>query len=624
MPPPSSEGWQLIFAQLRAQRWGLAIGVAVGLVWTVGKVSAPKLVERAIDRGIEVGDGAAITRWALLIAVAGLISATFTGLRRYFAFREARWSEAELRDRLFAHLQRLHFSFHDEAQTGQLMSRANTDLQQVQNFIVLIPLTISNGVTVLAVTVILVRTNALLALLALGTLPLVNVLAKRFSSRLHPTMVAVQQESAELAGVVEETVSGVRVVKGFGAEPVQRERLRKEADDLYEVSMQSTVIRSRYWPALELLPNLGLVAVLGYGGHLVLDGRLGLGALVAFNAYVVLLIWPLRMLGMIVAQSQRAAASAQRVHEVLSTEPIVVDPARPVPLPPGGGEVRFEAVTFAYSGVLANAGGRVERTVLDGFDLIIAPGESVALVGATGSGKSTVAKLVPRFYDVDAGAVRIDGVDVRHAAVREVRKAVGLVFEETFLFSDTIAANIAFADPDAEPAAIERAARLAGAHEFICALPEGYGAEIGERGYSLSGGQRQRIAIARAILADPRVLILDDATSAVDPTKEHEIRDALAEVMIGRTTIVIAHRPATIALADRVVLVDGGAVAATGTHAELLATSERYREVLAAAAARDAERLGAGPCSDGDGGAATDPTGAGAVGGERFQAGLAD
>jgi ATP-binding cassette subfamily B protein len=616
VPPPSREGWQLIFAQLRAQWWGLGVGVAVGLAWTAGKVSAPKLVERAIDRGIEVGDGGAITRWALLIAVAGLISAAFTGLRRYFAFREARWSEAQLRDRLFAHLQRLHFSFHDEAQTGQLMSRANTDLQQIQNFVVLIPLTISNGVTVLAVTVILVRTNALLALFALGTLPLVNVLAKRFSSRLHPTMVAVQQESAELAGVVEETVSGVRVVKGFGAEPVQAERLRKEADDLYDVSMQSTIIRSRYWPALELLPNLGLVAVLGYGGHLVLDGRLALGALVAFNAYVILLIWPLRMLGMIVAQSQRAAASAQRVHEILSTEPIIVDPANPVSLPPGGGEVRFESVTFAYSGVLANAGGRVERTVLDGFDLTIAPGESVALVGATGSGKSTVAKLVPRFYDVDAGAVRIDGIDVRAAAVREVRKAVGLVFEETFLFSDTIAANIAFADPDAEPAAIERAARLAGAHEFICALPEGYGAEIGERGYSLSGGQRQRIAIARAILADPRVLILDDATSAVDPTKEHEIRDALAEVMTGRTTIVIAHRPATIALADRVVLVDGGAVAATGTHAELLATSERYREVLAAAAARDAERRSV----DGDG----DGEGSGAGGAEPFQAGLAD
>ncbi len=575
---------------MRSQTRGIAIGVLVGLVWTVGKVSVPKLVQLAIDHGIEVRDQGAITRWALIIGAAGVLSATFTGLRRYYAFREARWSEAVLRDRMFAHLQRLHFSFHDEAQTGQLMSRANTDLQQVQNFIVLIPLTISNGVTVLAVTVILVRTNWLLALLALGTLPLVNVFAKRFSTRLHPTMVAVQQESAELAGVVEETVSGVRVVKGFGAEPTQQARLAKEADDLYEAAMEATRIRARYWPALELLPNLGLVAVLAYGGHLVLDGRLQLGELVAFNAYVVLLIWPLRMLGMIVAQSQRAAASAQRVHEVLATEPVIVDPPRPVALPPGGGEVRFEQVRFGYGG---------GATVLDGFDLVVAPGESVALVGATGSGKSTVAKLIPRFYDVDGGRVCIDGVDVRQAPVRDVRRAVGLVFEETFLFSDSIANNIAFADPDASAQAIERAARLAGADEFIRQLPEGYAAEIGERGYSLSGGQRQRIAIARAILADPRILILDDATSAVDPTKEHEIRDALTEVMKGRTTIVIAHRPATIALADRVVLVDRGRVAATGTHDELLAASARYRSVLAAASlTSDAERTDAERASD--------------------------
>lgn len=577
---------------MRSQRWGIAAGVTVGLLWTLGKVSIPKLVQLAIDQGIEARNGRAIARWAIAIAVAGVVAAVFTGLRRYVAFREARWAEAALRDRLFAHLQRLHFAFHDEAQTGQLMSRANTDLQQVQNFIVLIPLTISNGVTVVATTVILVTTNWLLALLALGTLPLVNVLAKRFSTRLYPTMVGIQQESAELAGVVEETVSGVRVVKGFGAEATQQARLRREADDLYDVSIEATRIRSRYWPVLELLPNLGLVAVLAYGGHLVLDGRLRLGELIAFNAYVVLLIWPLRLLGMIIAQAGRAGASAQRVHEILATESDVVDPARPVPLPPGGGEVRFEDVSFGYRG---------GAPVLDHFDLVIEPGESVALVGATASGKSTVAKLVPRFYDVDGGAVRIDGIDVRTAAVRDVRRSVGIVFEETFLFSDSIAANIAFADPDAAAEAIERAATLAGAHAFITDLPDGYATTIGERGYSLSGGQRQRIAIARAILADPRVLILDDATSAVDPTKEHEIRDALTVAMQGRTTIVIAHRPATIALADRVVLVDGGQVAATGTHADLLATSARYRRVLAAAAqandgsgadaAHDAERV---------------------------------
>lgn len=559
---------------MRDQRRGLVVGILAGVIWTAGKVSVPLLVRSAIDQGIEARDHRVIVRWAILIGVAGIVSGTFTGLRRYWAFREARRSEAELRHRMFAHLQRLHFAYHDGAQTGQLMSRANTDLQQIVNFVVMIPLTCANFLTVLAATVIMLRIDPLLTLLAVGSLPILNVLAKRFSTRLHPAVMGVQRESAELAGVVEETVAGVRVVKGFGAEEVQASRLRTAASDLFSVSMDTARIRARYVPLLDLLPSIGLVLVLAYGGHLVIDGRLKLGELVAFNAYVVMLIWPLRMLGMIIAQAQRAAASAERVDEVLIAEPKVVDPADPTALPPGRGEVRFEGVRFGYEG---------GPTVLDGFDLVIESGTSVALVGATASGKSTAAKLIGRFYDVDEGCVRLDGVDVRDAALDEVRRAVGIVFEETFLFSDSIAGNIAFADPDANMERVEAAARLAGAHEFVAALPDGYNTQIGERGFSLSGGQRQRIAIARAILADPRVLILDDATSAVDPSKEHEIRDALREVMEGRTTLVIAHRPATIALADRVVLVAAGRAVASGTHQELLATSAEYRAVLAAA-----------------------------------------
>jgi ATP-binding cassette subfamily B protein len=569
----------LLRAQMRTQRRGLVIGIIAGLAWTACKVSIPLLVQAAIDQGITPKDQQKITEWALIIVGVGVISALLTGLRRYWAFREARWSEAALRHRMFAHLQRLHFAYHDDTQTGQLMSRANTDLQQIVNFVVMIPLTVANLVTVLASTVIMLSINVVLAILAVGCLPLLNVLAKRFSTKLHPAVMGVQRESAALAEVVEETVSGVRVVKGFGAEPVQSGKLRVAAGDLYDVSLLTARIRGRFVPLLDLLPNIGLVLVLAYGGHLVIEGQLSLGELVAFNVYVALLIWPLRMLGMIVAQAQRAAASAQRVHEVLDTEPIVLDAPDAVPLPAGGGEVRFEHVDFAYG-----SGG---RQVFDDLDLVIAAGESVALVGATGSGKSTVAKLIPRFYDVTSGRVLLDGTDVRAARLNDVRRAVGIVFEDTFLFSDTIAANIAFADPEASLDRIERAARLAGAHDFILSLPDGYDTEIGERGFSLSGGQRQRIAIARAILADPRVLILDDATSAVDPSKEHEIRDALTEVMRGRTTIVIAHRPATIALADRVVLLDGGRAVASGTHTELLGTSERYRAVLAAASALD-------------------------------------
>jgi ATP-binding cassette subfamily B protein len=589
LPAPSRDGWRVILRSLRTEWKGVALGVLVGLLWTAAKVSVPALVQGAIDNGIVPGDTAALWRWTAAIGVAAVMAAAFTGLRRYWAFKVSRAVEADLRQQLFAHTQRLHFSYHDQVQTGDLMSRANTDLQQIQAFVVLIPLTISNFVTVCAVTVILVVIDPVLTLLALGSLPLLNYLGKRFSTRLHPAAMAIQRESAELASVVEETVSGVRVVKGFGAEGVQRARLKREADDVYDASMDATKVRSRFLPAMELLPNVGLILVLAYGGHQVLNGSLSLGELVAFNAYIVLLIWPLRMLGMIIAAGQRASASAQRAHEVLSRDPEIVDPPHPVRLPPGAtghfglGEVRFDEVVFGY-------GASRDVPVLDHLRLHVEPGESVALVGATGSGKSTIARLLPRFYDVDSGSILLDGVDIRTVRLRELRSAVGLVFEETFLFSDSIAANIAFAQPQASLDDIERAARLAGADEFIATLAEGYETLIGERGYSLSGGQRQRIAIARAILADPRVLILDDATSAVDPTKEHEIRDALTEVMQGRTTLVIAHRPATIALADRVVLLEAGRLIADGKHNDLLATSAAYRSVLAAAEAREREQ----------------------------------
>src|SRR4051794_3695961 len=572
---------------LRPQWFPVLVGVLVGLVWTAAKVSIPLLVRAAIDNGIVTDDAHALRTWAIIIAIVGIVQAAFTGLRRWWAFRVARWSETTLRDRLFAHLQRLHFAYHDQAQTGNLMSRANTDLNQIQQFLVMIPLTLSNAVTVAAVTVILLSIDPVLTILALGSLPLLNVLAKRVGVRLHPAVMGIQRESGDVAAVVEETVSGVRVVKGFGAERVQQTRFRTEVDQLYNESIDATLVRSVFLPALELLPNIGLILVLAYGGHQVINGSLTLGSLVAFNVYVVMLIWPLRMLGMILAQAQRAVASSQRVHEVLAAEAEIIDPSHASSLPEPttdrpAGALHFDAVTFGYP-----AGP--DRPVLDGLELSVQAGESVALVGPTGCGKTTVARLIPRFYDVGGGRILLDGVDVRDVALRELRRAVGLVFEDTFLFNDSVAANIAFAEPDASGEQIERAARLAGAHDFIVDLPEGYNTEIGERGFSLSGGQRQRIAIARAILSDPRVLILDDATSSVDPTKEHEIRDALTEVMKGRTTIVIAHRPATIALADRVVLLDDGRIVDEGTHAELLVSSERYRDVLAAAMAEHPE-----------------------------------
>jgi ATP-binding cassette subfamily B protein len=575
-------GRRLLLAQLRKQRRPLVVGILLGLFWTAAKVAVPLLLSAAIDRSVN-GSGSLVS-WALFIAGLGVVASLASASRRYLAFREARWAETDIRNRLFAHVQRLHFSYHDRAQTGQLMSRANTDLQQVQAFVVMIPITITNASVVLAAAAVMLTIDVRLAVLAMGCIPLVVVFARRFQSRLHPAMVHIQQESAELASVVEETVSGIRIVKGFGAEPVQAERLRNEADDVYDAGMEAARIRARWFPALELLPNIGLVVILGYGGHLVLDGRLTVGQLVAFNVYLALLVWPLRMLGMVVASAERAVTSAERVHEVLAIPPSIIDPAQPRHLPSlagAVGQVRFEGVTFAYGG---------GRPVLDGLDLVLEAGTSVALVGATGSGKTTLARLIPRFYDPAGGRVLVDGVDVRHLGLRELRQSVATVFEETFLFSDTIAGNIGFGDPGADRGTVERAAKLAGAHDFISALPDGYDTEIGERGFSLSGGQRQRIAIARAVLSEPRVLILDDATSAVDPSKEHEIREGLDDVLAGRTTIVIAHRPATIALADSVVLLDEGRVAATGTHRQLLRTNTRYRQILTAAAeAADAE-----------------------------------
>ena len=581
--PDTRQGWRLLRLALSQQRGGLAIGVVVGLFWAVGKVSVPQLTKMGIDRGIE-GSGNLVF-WAGLVVAAGVIAGLFTAMRRWYAFRESRWIETRLREQIFSHLLKLHVGYHDKMQTGQLMSRASSDLQQLQAFVVMIPITLSNFAMLIAVVALLIASQPMLALFALAPLPIVNVMASRFSRQIHPAVLAVQQEQAQLATVVEESVSGVRVIKGFGAEQVQARKLKTEADDIWNVSLVAARIRSKFLPALDLLPSIGLIAVLGIGGHRVINGQMTVGDLVKFNAYITMLIWPLRNLAMTVALAQRASVALVRVDEVLSTPSLVIDPLSPTSLPAPKadrpvGEVIFDDTVFAYEGA---------SPIINHFSVTIQPGQAIALVGATGSGKSTVVRLLTRFHDVQQGSIRLDGIDVRQLKLSELRTAVGIVFEETFLFHDSVADNIAFSRPGATPEVIERAARLAGAHDFILELPHGYQTILGERGYSLSGGQRQRIAIARAIVSDPRVLVLDDATSAVDPSKEHEIREAMATVMKGRTTIVIAHRPGTIALADTVILLDEGRAIAVGTHEGLLANNERYRQVLAAWEVRESD-----------------------------------
>jgi ATP-binding cassette subfamily B protein len=544
-----------------------------GLLWQTGAILAPLIVSYTIDHGVVPQDGHALTVWLLALLGVGLLEVVAGGLRHIFAIRNRSATDARVRDAIFAHALRLDAAYHDRVGPGELMSRASSDSEHVARMMDAIGHTIGYALTVVAVAVVMLVIDVKLALLVLLPLPLVGLAAWLYSQRYDARTRRLQEAWAAAATLVEETISGIRVVKGLGAGSALSGRFRGRSDTIVGRALEVARLDAVFNPVLEALPLLGITAVLWVGGRQVISGSLSLGSFVAFNAYVVMLVWPLRILGQRVSTLQKALAASARITEVLETEPRLREPRHPGEVDrPVRGDVRLEGVRFGHEG---------DKPVLDGLELELRAGESVALVGATGSGKSTVAGLLARLYDPDAGRVLLDGHDLRELRLADVRQAVALVFEETFLFTESVRENIRFGRPDADDDAVIRAAGLAGAAEFIAALPEGYDTVLGERGFSLSGGQRQRIAIARAILADPAVLVLDDATSAVDATKEHEIRAALAEVMRGRTTLVIAHRPATIALADRVAVLERGRIVEQGTHAELLGRSARYRALLA-------------------------------------------
>jgi ATP-binding cassette, subfamily B, bacterial len=564
--------WRFVRAVIRSQLDGVIGAALSGLFWQAGAVAAPLIVKYAIDHGVLAHDRHTLLLWLAGLLGVGLLEMTAGAVRHLYAIRNRARSDARVRDAIFAHALRLDASYHDRVGPGELMSRASSDSEHVARMMDAIGHTIGYMLTVLAVSIVLLVIDWRLALIVLIPLPVISIGAWAYSRRYHSRTERLQESWGEAATLVEETVAGIRVVKGLGAGKPLAAQFRVRSDTIVGRALDIARLDAVFMPMLEFLPLLGLLAVLWLGGRRVVTGDLSLGSFVAFNAYVAMLVWPLRVLGQRVTTLQKAVGASARISEVLDAEPQLREARHPTELPHPLGAVRLEHVRFGHEG---------DPPILAGLELEVAPGESLALVGATGSGKSTVAGLLARLYDPDGGRVLLDGHDLRDLRLSDVRRAVALVFEETFLFTDTVRENIRFALPDADDEAVERAAQLAGAAEFIAALPDEYDTVLGERGFSLSGGQRQRIAIARAILADPAVLVLDDATSAVDATKEHEIRAALATVMEGRTTLVIAHRPATIALADRVAVLEDGRIVEQGTHAELLRTSARYRALLA-------------------------------------------
>jgi ATP-binding cassette subfamily B protein len=556
---------------LRPYRWSLAVSIVLAVASQAAAVAIAFLTGDALGSAVEAESRDQLWLIALAILLVGAARAVFMAGRRLISGRQALGVEYDLRDELYAKLLRLSFGFYDRHQTGQLMSRATVDLQAVRFFLGYgLIFLFQHILTVVGVTVVLFLVDWRLALAATAFTPLLVFIAFRYSQVSHPVLRDVQQRMADVATVAEENIVGVHVVKSFAQEESEAAKFGERTESLFRRSLDANRQRAVYVPLLSFLPLIAQATVLLYGGRMVASGELALDSFFAFNVLVLMLVMPLRMLGMWIGQAQRATASGERIFEVIDEGEDVTDTAGAIALPPGEGRVVFEDVGFAYA---------QGRPVLEGVDLEVEPGRTIALIGHTGSGKTTLASLVPRFYDVGAGRITIDGADVRDVRVATLRREIGIVAQDPFLFSATVRENIAFGAPGAADQDVVRAARLAQAHEFIEELPDGYETMVGERGITLSGGQRQRIAIARALILDPRILVLDDATASVDATTEARIRLGLREAMKGRTTLIVAHRLSTIALADELVVLDRGRIVARGTQAELLEGSPVFREI---------------------------------------------
>ncbi|MGH9021130.1 MAG: ABC transporter ATP-binding protein [Acidimicrobiales bacterium] len=565
--------WRRVLPVILTHRAAFITSITLSFVSLIFQTLVPNMLNGAIQHAL-VRNGSALHTDVIEILLVGVAAGVAGLVSRQFLFTTAYNLEADLRSLIYEHLTWLSFSFYDRVQSGQLISRANSDIRSVQMYSTFAPLIVVQAFIGVLAFGFMLHIDAELALIAMVVMPILYFVGLKMRRVMFPISWITQARLADVATIVDENVNGVRVVKAFAQEEAEVNRLADAAERVAWAYVKDAQIRGVWSPWVQNLPQLGLALVLFFGGWMVLDGHLGVGAILAFNAYLLMMQAPFMMLGQLVMMGQRAKASAERIFEILDESPEVVERNGAFDLDSADGTIEFRDVGFTYAN-----GARI----LDGFDLTVAPGETVALVGRTGSGKSTVARLLTRFYDVTEGAVLVDGHDVRDLTLSSLRARVGVVTDEPFLFSVSIRDNISYGRPDASDDEVEAAARAARAHDFIVELPEGYDTVVGERGYTLSGGQRQRMAIARTLLVNPPVLILDDATSAVDVHVESEIYAALRDLLRGRTTIVIAHRISTIALAERVVLIDQGRVAATGTHAHLLATTPLYAQILAQA-----------------------------------------
>ncbi|MFF3493435.1 ABC transporter ATP-binding protein [Streptomyces sp. NPDC002795] len=546
----------------------LALGASLG---GMGVMALVPLITKVIIDDVIGNHSRSMAVWAGALIGAAVVVYVLAFVRRYYGGRLALDVQHDLRTEMHGSITRLDGRRQDELSTGQVVGRATSDLQLIQSLLFMLPMTIGNVLLFVISLVIMAWLSPPLTLVALAVAPAIWFIAKRSRSRLHPATWYAQAQAAAVAGVVDGSVSGVRVVKGFGQEEQETGKLKTVGRRLFAGRLRTVRLNSKFTPALQAVPALGQVAMLALGGWLAVHGQVTLGTFVAFSSYLAQLVGPVRMLAVVLTVGQQARAGVERVLELIDTEPSIVDGTKELPAD-APATVEFDDVSFAYADA--------EHPVLDGLSFEIRAGETLAVVGSSGSGKSTVSLLLPRFYDVSHGAVLVGGHDVRELTTESLRSAIGLVPEDSFLFSDSVGSNIAYGFPDATREQIEQAARTAQAHGFISALPEGYDTKVGEHGLTLSGGQRQRVALARAILTDPRLLVLDDATSAVDARVEHEIHEALGHVMAGRTTLLIAHRRSTLGLADRIAVLDGGRLAAIGTHEELEAASPLYRRLL--------------------------------------------